>query len=225
MKFEKVLMVFFILVIISFIILEYFGFKSVSASAGVESRVIMIDSGHGGWDPGRTGKSGSDEKDINLEIANHLQAYLEYSGAYVVLSRAEDEALGKTKRQDMNERKKIAEDSKADILISIHQNAFPQASIKGAQVFYYNGSEKGKVLASKIQERLKAEVDPENKRVSKPNTDYYILKKMEIPSVIIECGFLSNPKEEQLLNNDEYRQKIAWAIYMGITDYFEDMGK
>ena len=221
MRYEKILIIFFLLIIGFFTTIEYVGSKSLHVWAGMEKRVIMIDSGHGGWDPGRTGKSGSDEKDINLEISNHLQSYLETSGAYVVVSRATDEALGGTKKQDMQERKKISEDSKADLFISIHQNAFPQASIKGAQVFYYNGSKKGEVLAEKIQSRLKTEVDPNNKRVSKPNTDYYILKKMEIPSVIVECGFLSNPTEEGLLNDDKYREKVAWAIYMGIVDYFE----
>ena len=125
----------------------------------------------------------------------------------------------------MNARREIIDSSHGDILISIHQNAFPRPGVWGAQVFYYNSSKEGVNLANIIQNRLRENINPENKREAKANTDYYILKQTSIPAVIVECGFLSNPQEEALLNTEEYREKIAWSIYEGITEYFESQEK
>ena len=125
----------------------------------------------------------------------------------------------------MAERKRIANESGADILVSIHQNAFPSAKVKGAQVFYHNSSGEGKVLAECVQESLRHRVDGSNNRQAKENKDYYILRTTEIPAVIVECGFLSNYEEEKLLNDAEYQEKLAWAIYCGILDYFKNLDK
>jgi N-acetylmuramoyl-L-alanine amidase len=184
------------------------------------SKVVIIDAGHGGWDPGKKGTQGADEKEINLQIAQKLQAFLEQGGATVYMTRTEDEALGTRKGQDMRERKSIINSMEGDILISIHQNAFPQASVKGAQVFYYKNSEKGKKLAETIQESLISFADNDNKRVAKSNNDYYVLRTTEIPAALVECGFLSNSEEEKKLNDEKYQEKIAWAIYLGIMNYF-----
>jgi len=194
--------------------------KTVPAMYPVMDKKIIIDAGHGGWDPGKKGTKGEDEKDINLRVAEKLQKYLEQSGATVFVTRLEDEALGQKKQGDMKERKLIANESGGDILISIHQNAFPQTAPKGAQVFYHNRSEEGKILAACIQASLKTSVDGENKRESKENKSYYILRTTTIPAVIVECGFLSNPTEEQKLNEEGYQESVAWAIYKGIVDYF-----
>ena len=194
--------------------------KKVQVMLPVDQKVIILDAGHGGWDPGKTGNSGKDEKMINLAVMEKLQQFLEQGGATVFITRGTDEALGSKKCADMAERKKIANESSGDILVSIHQNAFPSTGVKGAQVFYHKTSEDGKNLAELIQERLKTNVDGENKRLAKQNSDYYILRTTEIPAVIVECGFLSNPTEEQLLNEEAYQTKLAWAIYLGITDYF-----
>lgn len=150
-----------------------------------------------------------------------LQQYLEQAGAVVFITRNTDEALDKGKKGDMKGRKEIANNSNADIFISIHQNAFPQKKAKGAQVFYHKTSENGKKLAEFIQEELKKNADSENTRQAKSNTDYYVLKKSEIPAAIVECGFISNPEEEKKLNTDEYQEKLAWSIYLGIMDYFQ----
>ena len=104
--------------------------------------------------------------------------------------------------------------------IDFKKNSFPKNSAKGAQVFYYKKSENGKRLATCIQSRLKEVVDTENDRVAKPNKDYYILREITVPSVIVECGFLSNSVEHDLLQSDKYQSKLAWAIYMGILDYY-----
>lgn len=186
---------------------------------------VVLDAGHGGWDPGKTGTKGKNEKELNLAVVEKLAEYLEMGGAEVILTRENDDALGEGKRTDMAERKRIANESGADILVSIHQNAFPSAKAKGAQVFYHNSSENGKILAEYVQENLRSRVDGSNHRQAKENKDYYILRTTEIPAVIVECGFLSNAEEESMLNDAGYQEKLAWAIYCGILDYFENLNK
>lgn len=196
--------------------------NSIAAMMPTAEKVIIIDPGHGGWDPGKTGAAGENEKIINLQIALKLQSYLEQSGAVVLVTRNTDNALSEKKKEDMKLRKEIANESQGDMFISIHQNAFPSAGPKGAQVFYFRDSEEGKHLAETIQKQLKLVINPDNKREAKANTDYYILKNTKIPAAIVECGFLSNREEEQLLNDDSYQEKVAWAIYLGIIDYFKE---
>ncbi|MBQ7103154.1 MAG: N-acetylmuramoyl-L-alanine amidase, partial [Anaerotignum sp.] len=133
---------------------------------------IVLDAGHGGWDPGKTGTNGANEKELNLAIVEKLEEYLEQGGAEVILTRGNDDALGDGKRTDMAERRRIANESGADILVSIHQNAFPSAKVKGAQVFYHNSSGSGKVLAECVQESLRHRVDGSNNRQAKENKDY-----------------------------------------------------
>jgi len=186
----------------------------------LEEYTVVIDPGHGGWDPGKAGSLGDDEKNINMEISENLKFLLELGGAHVVMTRYCDEALDKNKTGDMKKRKEIIEEAEADIMISIHQNSFPSPAVKGAQTFYYKDSEEGKKLAECIQKALTEKVDKENKRQVKENENYYVLKKTTVPSAIVECGFLSNPTEEKKLNSEEYRQMMAWGIYVGITEYF-----
>ncbi len=194
--------------------------QSVPTMMPMISKNIVLDAGHGGWDPGKTGKQGENEQILNLAITQKLQQYLEQGGANVYLTRADENALGQSKKEDMHQRKEITNTSQADILISIHQNAFPTSSPKGAQVFYHKQSTQGKELAQYIQDSLKQRTDPDNTRQPKANTDYYILRTTEIPAALVECGFLSNPQEEQKLNDTEYQDKVAWGIYCGILDYF-----
>ena len=195
--------------------------KAENAMFPMLKAVIVLDAGHGGWDPGKTGTDGANEKELNLAVVGKLAEYLEQGGAEVILTRESDDALGEGKRTDMAERRRIANESGADILVSIHQNAFPSAKVRGAQVFYHNSSGEGKVLAECVQESLRHRVDGSNNRQAKENKDYYILRTTEIPAVIVECGFLSNAEEEKLLNDATYQEKLAWAIYCGILDYFE----
>lgn len=187
----------------------------------ISKKVVVIDAGHGGWDPGKVGDSDVLEKNINLAVALKLQSYLEQGGSVVLMTRIEDEALGTKKTADMQNRKELTNLSKADIIISIHQNSYPSQNVKGAQTFYYSQSEKSMLLAQSIQTELISFLDPQNKREIKPNNDYYILKQTDIPAVIVECGFLSSDIEMKLLSSDEYQEKIAWSIYMGIIKYFE----
>ena len=188
----------------------------------VDKKCIVIDAGHGGFDPGKVAFDGVNEKNINLAIASKLSTFLEEGGAVIRNTRIEDSSLSESKRQDLKSRAEIANNSKADIFVSIHQNSFPKSSVKGAQVFYYKGSEEGKKLAGFIQSRLKEVVDIGNSRIAKANDSYYVLKQIKIPSVIVECGFLSNSVEHNKLMSSEYQEKLAWAIYMGILDYFNE---
>lgn len=200
--------------------LRYIEF-AVPTFALIPKKVILIDAGHGGWDPGMIGSDTILEKNTNLEIAAKLQAMFEQSGAFVINTRVQDEALGDRKRSDMASRREIANTSNADILISIHQNSFQDEKVRGAQVFYYNLSEESKRLAEYIQAEIKGFVQTSNHREPKADSSYYILKETTIPAVIVECGFLSNPEDRLNLVNPEYQEKIAWAIYLGVLRYFE----
>lgn len=199
----------------------------------ITSKTIIVDAGHGGIDPGSmTDDESIKEKDVNLKIAKKVKELIEASGAVVILTRNDDTSLyteeaGKTIRQKYNEnlrnRKKIIQESSADMFVSIHLNKFPQSSkYYGAQTFYPSGKEEDKQLATYIQSELKRVVDNTNNRQIKPSNDIYLIKDNEIPSTLIECGFLSNDKEAKLLNDEEYQDQIAWAIYVGIQKYFSE---
>ncbi len=192
------------------------------------SKVIVIDPGHGGFDPGKKGINGEDEKHINLKIALKLRDYLQQSGAIVIMTRTtDDDADGIEgrghKKADMNKRRLISDTSEADVLISIHQNSFPQRNAKGAQLFYHKKSDGGKLLAEFIQKSIQENADKWNRRTPKSNSDYYVLRSTKAPAVIVECGFLTNPGEEYLLNTDRYQDVMAWSIYLGIVEYFESV--
>lgn len=219
---EKFCMLFFAIIIAGAFCITYLNENdAIYTMMPMTKKTIVIDAGHGGWDPGKTGTSGENEKDINLKIAHLLQQYLEQGGATVIITRNDDNALAKGKREDMKNRKAITNESEGDLLISIHQNSFPRPSAKGAQVFYHNGSKESQNLAECIQNAIKENADTNNSRLAKANTDYYILKTTNIPAAIVECGFLSNADEEKKLNDEGYQEKIAWSIYVGIIDYFK----
>lgn len=185
---------------------------------------IVIDAGHGGFDPGKVGTQGTLEKDINLNIALKLKELLEAEHYQVVMTRTSDcglyeESDSNKKRTDLYNRVKMINESNAIAAVSIHQNSFSQASSKGAQVFYYSTSGEGEKLANIMQETIKTSIGDDNHRVAKENESYYLLKKTNCPTVIVECGFLSNADEEALLLTDEYQQKMAESIKKGIMEY------
>lgn len=188
-----------------------------------ERFVVVVDAGHGGNDPGKT-VGDVYEKDINLSIALKLKAILEKEGIEVVMTREEDKGLyeegaSNKKITDMKNRCNLVNSSNADILVSIHQNSYSSQGVKGAQVFYYEHSKGGERLASIIQRAIKENVDKENGRQQKANDSYYILLNVTPPAVIVECGFLTNPDEKEKLLTEEYQQKMAEAIAMGIIEY------
>lgn len=192
--------------------------------AGREKPVVVIDSGHGGNDPGKIGVDGSLEKDINLQIAKKLKAYLEASDVKVVMTREDDRGLytesdSHKKMADMRNRCVLINEAEPDLVVSIHQNSYHQEAISGGQVFYYKGSEKGKKLAEILQKRFDFVLGDKNRRLAKPNGNYYLLLHVKKPIVIVECGFLSNWEESAALKSEDYQNRLAWTIHMGVMEY------
>ncbi len=184
---------------------------------------VVIDAGHGGFDPGKVGVAGTLEKDINLSIALKLKKVLADSGYQVVMTRETDCALSeenasKKKMTDLKNRVEKINQQKPAVAVSIHQNSY-SAQTKGAQVFYYQHSEDSHQFAKVLQDTMREELADGNQRVEKENNDYYMLKKTEGILAIIECGFLSNPEEEALLKTDEYQQRMAEVIAEGIENF------
>lgn len=199
-----------------------------TVSLPVSGKVVVVDAGHGVPDEGAQSSKGTTEAATNLAIAFKLQNLLESSGCTVILTRSDENAIydldSKTLRQkkisDIRNRVKIGNESSADIFVSIHLNKIPQPQYDGWQTFYNAKSEDGKRLANLIQSSLNEAIQKENKRVAKSIENIYIIRKVEIPTTIVECGFLSNPEEEKKLLDDNYQNRLAWGIYNGIIDYF-----
>ena len=189
---------------------------------------MVLDAGHGIPDEGAQSSNGTTEAESNLKIALKVQNLLEQSGCTVILTRSDENAIydidSKTLRQkkisDIHNRVKIGNESSADIFVSIHLNKIPQSQYYGWQTFYKAGNTEGKNLAVAIQNSLNNAIDKENNRVSKTIDNVYIIKHVEIPTTIVECGFLSNPEEEKQLLDDDYQNRLAWGIYSGIINYF-----
>lgn len=221
-KKEQLLVVLYVSIIIFGIVTNYNKESVQTFSMPASKKVIVIDAGHGGFDPGKVGKDDVYEKDINLDIAKKLQKYFEQSGATIIMTRTDDNATASTKNEDMRKRKEIVNKSKADILISIHQNSYEDPSVSSPQVFYYGTSLESELLAKDVQKEMNLELSPNRERDAQKNDSYYILKETDIPAIIAECGFLSNPEEKALLLTDDYRDKIAWSIYVGTINYFSD---
>lgn len=191
---------------------------------------IVLDAGHGGFDPGKVGVTGQKEAEINLCIALKVRGYLEANDIKVVMTRETeaglyDENADNKKVQDMKRRIAIMEEAAPLACISIHQNSYTQEYVNGAQVFFYAESREGKQLAGLLQESLRKRLNPDNHRTIKANDSYYLLKKTVIPTVIVECGFLSNYNEAALLEDEEYQDRVAWAIHMGIMQYIRENKK
>ena len=183
-------------------------------------KVIVIDSGHGGDDPGKIGINQAKEKDVNLKIAKKVKKRLKKEGWKVVMTREEDVMLGDAQKgnrkiHDMKARVELINKTMPAMAVSIHQNSYQEAEIHGAQVFYYSHSQDGKRMAETMQKALLM-ADEENTRQAKGNDTYYLLKRTEVPTIIVECGFLSNPQEAEKLTEDGYQKKLAQAITSGI---------
>lgn len=195
----------------------------------VSNKVIVLDAGHGKPDEGAESSNGVAEAETNLKIALKVQKLLEQSGSTVILTRSDENAiydldantLKQKKISDIHNRVKIGNESSADIFVSIHLNKIPQSQYWGWQCFYNTRNSKSIDLAKSIQSNLNEAIQKDNKRVPMQLDTVYIMKHVEIPISIVECGFLSNPEEEQDLLNDEYQGKLAWGIYNGIMDYFK----
>lgn len=198
----------------------------VSDQVETEEKKVVLDAGHGGRDPGKIGAGEIQEKDVNLKIAKKLKGKLEERGIQAVLTREKDETLapeGSANRQveDIKKRVERIDRENALLAVSIHQNSYQDPEVRGAQVFYYQHSTKGKEAAAILQEAL-IRMDPEHPREAKANGTYYLLRRTQTPTVIVECGFLSNPEEAKLLASEEYQEKIAEAVAEGIETCLQD---
>lgn len=191
-------------------------------------KTILIDPGHGGIDGGAESKNGTIEKDINLKISLELKKVLLRNKFNVIMTREEDKGLytengtiRKKKIEDLNNRCKMKEESGCDLFISIHQNLFPQSQYYGAQI-WYSKNEESKRLAHIIQESLKMDFKDNNKREEKPALDAYKILRSgkDVPSVIVECGFLSNPSEERKLKDETYQKQLAESIGKAIVEFY-----
>ena len=189
----------------------------------VRRNLVVLDPGHGGKDPGKVGADEELEKDINLAISLKVREKLEEDGMEVVMTREEDVMLSdgdadNKKLEDLNSRIDIINEQQPAIAVSIHQNSYSDPAVRGAQVFYFTHSDKGKQAAEALQKEL-LEFDQENTRDIKANDTYYLLKKTEVPTVIVECGFLSCPGEAELLTDEVYQEELAGAIAKGIESW------
>lgn len=188
-------------------------------------KVIVVDAGHGGMDPGMIGVGGLEEKGINLSIALKLKAELEKQNFAVVMTRSGDAGLydedSKNKKaQDLQKRISVIRETEPLLSVSIHQNSYQDPSVKGPQVFFYKDSSEGEKLAKILQEKLNTGLSVARPRVEKGNTTYYLLKRSPGILNIIECGFLTNQEEASLLQQEEYQEQVARAIAEGICQYF-----
>ncbi len=186
---------------------------------------IVIDAGHGGRDGGSSGVStGVHESELNLKIVKKLESQLRNVGFRVVLTRKDenglyDERADNKKRSDMERRREIIEKTNPNLVISVHLNSYPSAEVRGAQAFYLKESEESKVFADSIQEGFIKFL--QHAKSASNFGDYYLLKCVKAPTVILECGYLSNPDDEMLLINNDYQDKIAYSIMYGIVKYFK----
>jgi N-acetylmuramoyl-L-alanine amidase len=203
-----------------FYMMENTSRKSVEAlSWAVANKVVVVDAGHGGIDPGAVGPSGVLEKDVNLAISKKLALILSQAGAVVIMTREDDTCYSQRKREDLNARIALAEKNQADIFLSIQGNAIQSSRWTGAQTFYHPKSKPSKELAVAIQDEL-GRILKNTKRKARPHTEAYILKQLNCPTVVVEVGFMSNPVEERLLNDSFYQNKVAWSVYAGVVKYF-----
>jgi N-acetylmuramoyl-L-alanine amidase len=193
----------------------------------LSGKVIALDPGHGGPDGGAESKDGLIEKDINLAITLHLRDYLQEAGALVFMTREEDRDLAgtatkgysKRKTEDLMNRAQLINQKKADLFISVHVNSIPSVKWSGAQTFYYPNHKDSAGLAAWIQKELTINLNNTD-RIAKPVSNVYLLKTLQMPSALVEVGFLSNPAETALLRSAAYQKKVAAAIYQGILRHY-----
>ena len=194
--------------------------------------VVLVDAGHGGYDGGaRCRDSGVWEKELNLAVACQVEKALVSRGARVVMTRTADvdlctddrPATLTKKRQDMQNRIALARENSVDMVLSIHMNEYRARSESGPQVFYRAGSDGGRLLAGCLQEALITRLQPQKQRAAMAG-DYFILQ-LDVPSVLVECGFISNPAEEKLLLDSAYQARLAEAVAAGVEEFLRLTGQ
>ncbi len=230
---NKAFIVYIILFIayLVFIVLSFFNIDNYSDvnTTDVNKPIIVIDAGHGGEDGGAVANN-IVEKDINLSISNKLKDIFKASGFNVVLTRDSDKmidtsgnSLRERKVSDMKNRLALFNKSENNIVISIHQNKFTQEKYSGTQIFYSKNNPQSETMAEYIRKNIAKLIQPENERTTKPaDRSIYLLYNSKVPSVIVECGFLSNYKEAKKLNDNNYQKKLAFAVYSGVLEFYNN---
>lgn len=210
--------------------IAFFSLNATPSDARAMPFTVVIDAGHGGIDGGVSGVStGVKESDLNLAYAKSLKKYFLSSGFDVIMTRSTSAGLygratSSLKKTDMKNRKRIIEKAAPDLVISIHMNKYPLSSRRGAQVFYKQGDEEGKQLASCVQKELN-ELKQAPRECFELGGDYYILNVSPCPAIIAECGFLSNAEDEALLLNETYKEELCYAIYKGAVVFLSEPGE
>lgn len=213
----------------SFLSNNYLKTQTVS-STPVSNHTIILDAGHGNPDGGAVAEDGTIESDLNLDIVLKLQNLLESSNCNVILTRSDENGIYETdsntirekKISDMKNRVEIANNSNAELFLSIHMNKLEQTQYSGWQTFFKNKDDTSKEIAKNIQTSLNYFLKKEKTREIKSISGIYLTNKVNIPLVIVECGFLSNAEENKLLQTEKYQDELAWSIYIGIMDYFKN---
>lgn len=210
-------------VVLSFVLCMSFNYIANASVSEYYKYTIVLDAGHGGWDGGCTGTATDvTEAELNLEVTKILKEYLEDFGFNVILTRSDSDALGKDKISDMEKRKEIIDKVSPTMVVSIHMNSFTDPSECGTQAYFEVDDIEGEKLASSIQDQMKLLLP--NAREHANHGEYYILECSDTVSCIVECGFLSNPNDEALLNTEDYRESLAYSIYSGIVKYLITSG-
>lgn len=224
---SKMKFVYFLLVLALVTGILVKGFPIVKTWTGssppLSDQTIVIDPGHGGFDRGAVNEDGVFEKNINLTISSYLRDFLQQAGAMVVMTRESDvdlsgNAIKNKKTIDLNNRVNIAKEGHANLLVSIHLNSFG-AKWQGAQTFYHLKSEESKRLASLIQNEFQTNLNTDRKALT---GDLFILRSTNLPAVLVEAGFLSNPEESKILQRKDYQMKVAESIYLGILRFYDE---
>ncbi|MEC2073909.1 N-acetylmuramoyl-L-alanine amidase CwlD [Alkalihalophilus marmarensis] len=193
----------------------------------LSGKIIVVDPGHGGIDGGAVSKQGLLEKEVTLAISEHLRDYLQEAGALVLMTREEDRDLAgegtkkirHRKIEDLKRRVEIVNESDADLFVTIHLNAIPSPKWSGAQTFYHRAIPENEGLAKFVQDQIRTNLE-NTERIAKPIDNIFLLKKAEIPGVLVEAGFLSHPTEASMLQTEAYQDKVAASIYQGIMRYY-----
>lgn len=210
--------------------------RAVSAAVAVfspapERTVVVIDAGHGGEDGGALSCTGVTESSLNLSISLRLDELFRLLGVQTAMVRTQDlsvyspeaQTVSEKKVSDLRNRVRLVEQTPNALLLSIHQNTFPEGKYRGAQVFCAK-NDASRELAALLQTTLAAQLDPRNHRESKPANGVYLLEHVSCPAVLVECGFLSNPDEERLLRSEDYQKKLACAIVQGVLTHIQNAG-
>lgn len=225
-KYFNLIILCFSIVILIFPVLFLHHIKSetVSSYQYINKPTIIIDAGHGGKDGGAVSVTGSLEKDINLSIALKLESLLKLNGFDTCLTRTSDNEVSESnntkKHDELENRVNIFNSSANNIVVSIHQNKFTQEQYSGTQIFYSKNNSKSKMLAENIKSSVVSLIQNDNKReCKKAGSEIFILDNSIVPTVLVECGFLSNTSEAKLLDTEEYQNKLAYCIFLGIQEF------